>query len=251
MEVSVVVPAYNEEARLSSTLPRLFDFLSQRWDAFELLVVDDGSRDGTAGIVTGFTDPRVRLLRNETNQGKGQSVRRGMLAARFDPVLFTDADLSTPIDELPKLAAALRNASAGVAIASRAAPGAVLKVRQPLRREALGRLFNLAVQALALPGLRDTQCGFKLFSRGAARRIFPLMTIRGFGFDAEVLFIARRLGIPIVEVPVTWLDSPQSRVRPFSDGLRMTLDLIRIRHNELRGAYAPHETENEPVPGIH
>jgi dolichyl-phosphate beta-glucosyltransferase len=188
--LSVVIPAWNEERRLPGTLARIVDFLAPRGQAFEVLVVDDGSTDGTARVVEGFASPVVRLRRSDTNRGKGHAVRTGMLEARGGFCLMTDADLSTPIEELPKLEGALTEGT-GVAIGSRAVPGSSVLVRQGAFREGMGRLFNLAVRWLLLPDLRDTQCGFKLFTAEAARDAFEPTRLEGFCFDVEALVAAR------------------------------------------------------------
>ena len=197
--LSVVIPAYNERARLPRTLERIRGFLAGR--PHEIVVVDDGSADGTAEAARAAAGDALVLLRNEGNRGKGYSVRRGMLAARGARRLMTDADLSTPIEELARLEQALEDGH-GVAIGSRALAGARIEVRQPLYRESLGRLFNVFVRALAVPGVRDTQCGFKLFTAAAAQAVFTAARLDGFSFDVEALFIARQLGYRVAEVPV-------------------------------------------------
>lgn len=227
--LSVVIPAYNEERRLGETLRRVDAFLAPLPADYELIVVDDGSSDGTAAAARAFSPARgrLRLLRNRRNRGKGASVRRGLAAARGGRVLFSDADLSTPITELPRLDAAL-DRGAAVAIGSRAVRGSRVLIPQPLYRMLMGKIFNRFVQLLVLPGLHDTQCGFKLFTREAARAIFRRQTLCGFGFDVEVLYLARRQGWAVAEVPVEWRNSLQSRVSPGRDSLRMFLDLFRI-----------------------
>lgn len=238
--VSVVIPAYNEERRLEPTLEKVDAFFSARPGGYEIIVVDDGSRDRTAACAAEFKprQGRVRLLHNRRNRGKGASVRRGAAAARGETILFTDADLSTPIEDYPRLAAAAAR-GADAAIGSRAVRGANVAEPQPLYRTLMGKFFNLLVQLVLLPGLHDTQCGFKLFRRGAARRIFARQTIPGFGFDVEILYIARRLGLRIAEVPVEWRNSPASKVSPVRDSAQMFLDLFRTRwrHRFLRSEH--------------
>lgn len=224
--LSVVIPAFNEEARLPSTLATILPYLRRRGDTFEVVVVDDGSKDGTAAIAEA-AGPEVRLLRNPGNRGKGYSVRNGMLNAHGAWRLMSDADLSTPIEELDRLKAALREGD-GVAIASRAMSASNLEKRQSLARESSGRFFNLIVRWLHLPGIKDTQCGFKLFSAAAAEAAFRNSRLDGFAFDVEALVLARRAGFGIREVPVTWRNDEQSRVS-FVRGLAAFVDLFRLR----------------------
>ncbi|MBI5154057.1 glycosyltransferase family 2 protein [Candidatus Poribacteria bacterium] len=232
--LSVIIPAFNEEQRLPATLASIQDFLSRARFSWEIIVVDDGSRDDTIGAATAaFRDERCRVLPNPRNMGKGASIRNGMLAARGKYRLFTDADNSTPIEEAPKLLARMKRERADVAIGSRAVKGACLEVRQPLYREFMGRVFNLIVQVITLPGIKDTQCGFKIFTARAAKRVFPKQEMAGFSFDVEVLFLARRARFRIVEVPVRWINSPASRVSPIRDSAKMFADVVRIRLKHL------------------
>lgn len=235
--LSVVVPAYNEEHRLNDTLPVMYAYLREHYPHFELLVVDDGSTDRTPDIVREFAQqhPEVRLISYQPNRGKGHAVRTGILQSQGEWVLFSDADLATPIEELPNLSAKLREGY-DIAIASRAVRGAKLVVRQPWYREFAGRSFNLMVQLLAVPGIHDTQCGFKLFRREAAREIFSRCEENGFSFDIEALHVALRLGYRIAEVPVHWMHREGSKVRLLRDAVRMFLALLRIsrRHHSLR-----------------
>jgi dolichyl-phosphate beta-glucosyltransferase len=233
-----VIPVFNEEDRIEETLGRVSGYLTARGVGFELVVVDDGSRDRTLELARRWSEMRAytRLVEGSSNRGKGHAVRRGMLAARGERILFTDADLSTPIEELAKLEGALTQ-GADIAIGSRGLPDSDLARRQPWYREGLGRLFNALVRVVAVPAVMDTQCGFKLFRGAAARAIFPLATIDGFAFDVEILFIARRLGYRIEETPVRWLHAEGSKVRMLRDGLAMLCDLARIRLRAWRGAY--------------
>ena len=235
--LSVVVPAYNEENRLGDTLPVMYAYLKEHFSQFELIVVDDGSTDHTPSIVQEFAPqhPEVWLLSYQPNRGKGYAVRTGILQSRGEWVLFSDADLATPIEELPNLAARLREGY-DIAIASRAVRGAKLVIRQPWYREFAGRTFNLMVQLLAVPGIHDTQCGFKLFRQEAAREIFSRCEENGFSFDIEVLHVALRLGYRVAEVPVHWMHREGSKVRLVRDAVRMFLALLRIsrRHHALR-----------------
>jgi dolichyl-phosphate beta-glucosyltransferase len=228
-KLSVVVPAFNEAERLGPTLDRVLSFLDDRLPDYEVIVVDDGSTDATTEVVARrmLYNPRVRILRNPGNRGKGYSVRRGMLEAAGAAILMTDADLSTPIEELLSLTPHIGRCE--VVIGSRATSGARILRHQPVYREWMGKTFNRMVQALVLPGVQDTQCGFKLFRRDAARAIFSRATIDGFGFDVEALYLARRLGFKVAEVPVTWIDNPATKVSAVRDGARMAADLVRIR----------------------
>jgi dolichyl-phosphate beta-glucosyltransferase len=238
--ISIIIPAFNEEQRLGPTLERIRSYLEERrWDRAEILVVDDGSTDATVEVAQKFgdKDSRVRLLRNPGNRGKGYSVRHGMLEATAGWLLFTDADLSAPIEELDKLLIAVGKQGVEVAIGSRAVDRSLIGVHQSAFRENAGRLFNLFMRlATGLP-FWDTQCGFKLFEREAARRVFRRQRLTGFGFDVEVLFIARLLGYGIVEVPVRWDHAPGTKVSMVRDSLRMFTDLARIRWNQVRGLY--------------
>ncbi len=240
VRLSVVVPAYNEALRLPATLARVHEHLSARGLAHEILVVDDGSSDATSEIAR-HAGGAVRVLRHEPNRGKGYAVRRGMLAATGARRLMTDADLSTPIEELARLEAEI-DRGFDVAIGSRAVAGARIEVRQPAYREAMGRLFNRLVQALLLPGLADTQCGFKLFTAAAAEAAFGASCLDGFSFDVEALYVARRRGLRIAEVPITWRNDAATRVGLGGGGAAF-LDLVRIRWLAARGAYGP------PAPG--
>jgi len=228
--LSVVIPAYNEAGRLPETLRALRGELDEMGETYEVIVVDDGSQDGTADTALELASgwPRLRVLRLPENRGKGWAVRAGMLAARGDLRLFTDADLSTPFDEVRRLRARL-GGPVQVVIASRALPGSRIEVHQPRHRETMGRTYNRLLQVVALPGLHDTQCGFKLFTAEAAVACFePLRTPR-FGFDAEVLLRARRLGWEVAEVPVTWRHAENSRVSPLRDSVATLADLIKLR----------------------
>jgi dolichyl-phosphate beta-glucosyltransferase len=234
--LSVVIPAYNEARRLGATLGKVRAHLAARGTSHEILVVDDGSTDGTSGVALA-EGGAVRVLRHEPNRGKGCAVRRGMLDATGERRLMTDADLSTPIEELAKLEAAL-DGGFDVAIGSRAVEGARIEVRQPAYREAMGRLFNRLVRALLLPGLADTQCGFKLFTAAAAERSFGACRLDGFSFDVEALYVARRRGLRVAEVPVVWRNDAASRVG-LGGGAAAFADLLRIRFLAWRGAYGP------------
>jgi dolichyl-phosphate beta-glucosyltransferase len=200
-------------------------------------VVDDGSTDSTSEIVTRIAseDTRVKLIVNQRNRGKGYSVRMGVMASKGDPILFSDADLSTPIEEFGRLLPHLESSS--LVIASRSLPNSDVIVHQPFYREFMGRIFNILVQATLVRGLIDTQCGFKLMTREAAEGIFRHAKINSFSFDVEVILIAKRQGFGVRDVPVKWLNSPRSRVHPVKDSAHMLLDLVRIKLYDLLGFY--------------
>jgi dolichyl-phosphate beta-glucosyltransferase len=235
-----VIPAYNESVRLPSSLHELLRYVKeQNWDA-EILVVNDGSNDDTAQIVREYAQrhPQVLLVENPGNRGKGYSVRNGMLQARGDICLFMDADLSSPITEAPKLFYAIEQ-GADVAIGSRWLSSELQTDRQPLYRQLFGRIFNLALRLILGLNFADTQCGFKAFRRDATQVIFPLQKIERWGFDPEILFLALRSGMRVVEVPVLWAHIEGTRLHPFRDGLRMFVELLRIRWSVTTGDYAP------------
>jgi dolichyl-phosphate beta-glucosyltransferase len=231
-DISVVVPVYNEAGKVEKSLRRLFEyFTSQTYvELKEIVVVDDGSTDGTAQVVSACVQElkRLSLIRHERNRGKGAAVKTGALKAAGELTLFTDADLSTPIEELSKLHVRITQ-GADIAIGSRGLKGSILEKRQPLHRELSGRLFNLFVQALFLRGIWDTQCGFKLFRSDAGKKIFGLVRTEGFGFDVEFLYAARQMGYTIAEVPVRWMNDADSRLRMLRDPYLVIRDLVRLR----------------------
>ncbi len=240
--LSVVIPAHNEASRIGPTLDQTKAFLAKISDPAEIVVVDDGSRDGTA-VVAGnaLRDwPRAKILSRAKNTGKGHSVKEGVLASSGRLVLFSDADLSTPIGELDKLLPEVEDGY-DVAIGSRALPESDIRVRQSPLRERMGKVFNLLVRLSVVPGIRDTQCGFKLFSRDAALDIFGRLRTKGFAFDVEALALSRKLGYTVKEVPVVWLNSPPSRVRILRNSIGMLRDLIwiwwRMRPSRFPKAY--------------
>jgi dolichyl-phosphate beta-glucosyltransferase len=237
--ISIVIPAYNEEKRLPRSLDSILQYLATRvFQKVEILVVDDGSADGTAALVDGYTraDSRIRLLRNPGNRGKGYSVRHGMLEAGGDWILFSDADLSAPIEDLDTLLKGAERAKAQVAIGSRAVNRSLVGVRQPLWRELTGRAFNVLMRMVTGLPYRDTQCGFKLYRREAARAVFSRQKLDGFSFDVEDLMIARQLGIPAVEIAVHWNNVEGTTVGTLQ-GFRSFIDLAKIRLSQLRGEY--------------
>ena len=238
LESTVVIPAYNEEPRIGATLVAVTQYLAGTGRPFEAIVVDDGSTDATARIVqeTAAGNPSIRLLRNRGNRGKGYGVRRGMLAGRGRLLLFSDADLSTPIEEIEKLQAAIEGGY-DIAIASRGLAESELEIRQPWWRERMGKAFGWLMRRLVLPDIRDSQCGFKLFTREASETVFSRLRVEGFAFDVEALAIARRHGLKIAEVPVRWRHAPQSKVQAIRSPLSMLFDLLRIRWRAGRGLY--------------
>ncbi|MGA2857767.1 MAG: dolichyl-phosphate beta-glucosyltransferase [Candidatus Sulfotelmatobacter sp.] len=235
---SIVIPAYNESTRLGATLEKVLSYVHSRgWNA-EVIVVNDGSRDDTAEIVRTFAakDPALRLLENPGNRGKGYSVRNGMLHARGQIVLFSDADLSSPIEEASKLLQAL-DAGADIAIGSRWLRAETQTQRQPVYRQIFGRIFNLLLRLTLGLHFKDTQCGFKAFKQPAIQAIFPLQKIERWGFDPEILFLARKFGFRVQEVPVAWGHSGGTRIHPLIDGSRMFMEMLHIRWNDLTGKY--------------
>ncbi len=232
--LSVVVPAFDEADRLPPTLRRLQDWLDAQGEDYEVIVVDDGSRDGTVEVARAVAAgwPQLTVQALGVNAGKGAAVRAGMLRARGDLRLFTDADLSAPIEELPRLRERI-GSRCQVAIGSRAVDRSLVAVHQPWLRELMGRANNLLVRGLLIPGIRDTQCGFKLFTAEAAVTCFAPLRTQRFGFDLEVLLRARRAGWTIAEVPVRWSHVEASRVHPVRDSTRMIIDLLRLRLRRL------------------
>lgn len=232
--ISIIIPAFNEERRLPFTLGKVKTYLmASSWAFSEILVVDDGSRDSTARLAEAAG---ARVLRNPRNFGKGYSVRHGILEAKGEWALFSDADLSTPIEELETLWSAAEREGASCAIGSRALDRSLIGVHQPVFRESMGRIFNLVMRLETGLQFRDTQCGFKLFQASAAREIFRRQCLNGFGFDVEVLFIAKRMGYRSLEVPVRWNDVAGTKVS-FLLGAKGFLDPLKVRLNDLRGKY--------------
>jgi glycosyltransferase involved in cell wall biosynthesis len=232
--LSIIIPAYNEQKRLPGTLARVREYLAaSNWEFAEIVVVDDGSRDGT---VKAAEAAGARVLRNPGNRGKGYSVRHGMLEAKGEWALFTDADLSSPIEEVERLWGAAEREHAPVVIGSRAVDRSLVGVHQPFFREMSGRFLNQAMRAVTGLPFHDTQCGFKLFERAAAREIYKKQTLDGFGFDVEVLYIASHLGYRTLEVPVRWNDVAGTKVSMLL-GAKGFLDPIKVRWNGMRGKY--------------
>ncbi len=233
MRVSIIIPAFNEAARLPMTLAATAEYFRMRSDPFEILVVDDGSKDATASVVSEYAkkhpDVSLQCLSYGGNRGKGFAVRYGMMRAGGDLRLFCDADLATPAEEYEVVLASMEQAGAEIGIGSRPLRNSHLLVHQPWYREWLGRGFNKAVRLLAVSGIADTQCGFKLFTAQAASDVFSRCRLDGFAFDSEALYIARRLGYEIAEVPIRWSHKDGSKVSMVRDGLKMLRDLSTIR----------------------
>jgi glycosyltransferase involved in cell wall biosynthesis len=238
-DLSIIIPAYNEEPRLPETLQRIAEYLPTLGVRTEVLVVDDGSTDRTAAVAESFRGKLtgLRVLSNGRNRGKGYSVRHGMLEARGEMVLFTDADLSAPIEEAEKLLTPLNNGY-DVAIGSRAMDRSLISTRQSIFRETAGIIFNMIVRLVLRLPFVDTQCGFKAFRRERCRIIFEQQRIEGFGFDPELLYLARHHGLRAIEIPVRWGHSPATKVNMLGDSLKMFGDIFTIRWNAMSGRYA-------------
>lgn len=235
--LSIVIPAYNEAERIVPTIGAIASYVSSLGVPWELLVADDGSTDTTVALVHELDFANLRLLIAERNGGKGSAVRRGFLAAAGQYILFADADNSTPIEELPKLLARVKDDGFDVAVGSRAAAGAAESNKSLMRRLLSGGLRALVRLGFRI-GVRDTQCGFKLFSRAAARRLHTAQTLMGFSFDLEILYLSAKLGYKVAEVPVAWIDAPGSKVDQLREARRFLRDLLTIKLNDLRGRYA-------------
>jgi glycosyltransferase involved in cell wall biosynthesis len=235
---SIIIPAYNESLRLVATLDAIPAYAEQKGWEWELIVVDDGSRDNTKEIVQVYIqkNSRIRLLENPGNHGKGYSVRNGMLQGKGEILLFSDADLSSPIEEAEKLVTAIHN-GADIAIGSRWLDPTLLTRKQPIYRRVLSRIFNMSLRLVLGLKFKDTQCGFKAFSRRSAQAIFPLQKVERWGFDPEIIYVAQRLGFKIAEVPVSWAHSAGTRLHPIRDGIHAFWDVLAIRWNALSGVY--------------
>lgn len=229
--ISIIIAAFNEERRLPGTLLRIVEYMNQRGTPFEIVVVDDGSSDRTAAVsnLMSVRFPTIRTISYGRNRGKGYALRTGVLSSRGESVLISDADLSTPIEEVSRLAPFLEEPGCEVVIGTRALQLSRIIRRQPWWRQGMGRIFNRIVRLFVLDGFSDTQCGFKLFRGTAARRLFDQARINRFAFDVEILALALKRGYRVVEVPITWSNSPASTVHPLRDSLLMLRDLVRIR----------------------
>src|SRR4030042_3147810 len=229
--ISIIIAAYNEEKRIRPSLFKVKDYLIGLNMDYEIIVVDDGSTDRTGEVVKDLTPdiPNLKLIGYEINRGKGHALRKGVLASRGEAVLLTDADLSTPIEELSKLLPLIYDNKCDVAIGSRALALSEIIEKQPWWRQSMGKLFNKIVKVLIVDDFRDTQCGFKVFSGDAARNLFSQAQIDRFAYDVEILALAKKKGYRILEVPIRWINSPESKVNPLRDSVQMLCDLLRIR----------------------
>jgi len=239
-EISIVIPAYNEEKVIGGTLDEVSEYLEGRGLDYEIILVSDGSTDNTEKIALSKSElnKRIKVLLNERNMGKGFSVKKGCLAASGNVIVFTDSDLSYSISEVEKPLKMIRSKAADVAIGSRTVSGARIVVHTSQLRKVMSLIFNLFVRLIAIKGIGDTQCGFKAFSNYAVKEIFSLQTMRGFSFDVELIYIAKKLGFKVREFPVIWAKSAESSsVNPVSDSLAMFLDIIKIRLLDMKGAY--------------
>lgn len=243
--LSIVIPAYNEERRLSRTLEGTFDYLDSQQFESEVIVVNDGSKDLTTQKVLEFAKPdadRLRLIENPGNRGKGYSVRNGVLAARGEVIIFYDADLATPTSEIIKITSPIAEGKYDVVFGSRAIDRSLIGAHQSFLRENIGRAGNWVQYLLTGLPFRDTQCGFKAFSRQAAQSIFPLQRIDGYGFDPEILFIAKKQGWRLLEIPVRWNHVEGSKLNPIGSPIKVLFEVMTIRWNDLTGKY-----ESSPV----
>jgi len=238
LSYSIIIPAYNESQRIAASLDKIIAYTSEQKWMTEILVVNDGSRDNTSDIVREYakTHSQVRLIENPGNRGKGYTVRHGMSQATGEVLLFTDADLSSPIQESKKLFAAIQ-AGADVAIGSRWLQAELQTERQPLHRQLFGRVFNLLLRIILGLKFKDTQCGFKAFTRKSALALFPRQRIERWGFDPELLFLSQKYGLQIAEVPVEWAHDDRSKINPVVDGFKMFTEMLRIRWADVTGKY--------------
>ncbi len=228
MQISIIIPAYNEEKRIKKTLEAILSYLQKKKYDYEIIVVNDGSTDKTKDVVLEFKNRKIKIIDNIENKGKGFSVKQGFLTATKEWVLFSDADLSTPIEELDTF---FRYKDYDVIIGSRNLPDSLIVVKQPFLRSTLGKMFPFFVRLLLLPEIKDSQCGFKLFKKEAAKKIVSMQTITGFCFDAEQLYIAKKMGYVIKEVPISWQNDERSKIKIVTDSINMFVDLVRIKLN--------------------
>ena len=235
MDISVVIPAFNEASNIRNTINKVRSYLVNKGLTYEIIVVDDGSRDNTINILESLDYPELKILGNGRNYGKGYSVKHGMLNANGDAVLFTDADLSTPIEEIDKFLPGL--SSYDVVVGSRRMQDSDIRIKQPFYRIFLGRTFSLLVSKISKSKIKDTQCGFKIFRNPVAKEIFKRQKLNGFAFDVEILFIASLLNYKVKELPVKWFNNKKSKVNPIIDPLKMLKDILKVRWNYIKGKY--------------
>ena len=250
--ISIVIAAFNEEKRIGASLRKIAEYFSGCGEEYEVIVVDDGSIDGTSNTVKDLDHifPKLELLRYKPNRGKGYALRQGVLASSGDLVLVTDADLSTPIEEIEKLAGLIRNGDCEVAIGSRVLALSEILKKQPFWRRGMGKIFNKIVKLLVIDDFNDTQCGFKLFTGNAARNLFRDAIIVRFAYDVEILAMAKKKGYRVLDVPIKWINSPDSRVNPVVDSLQMLKDLVRIwAHVGRMKMKEPFHDRNDDVSG--
>ncbi len=233
--LSVVIPAYNEERRIGKTIKKIIRYLGNKKTSYELIIVDDGSKDATVNVINKFRSKRIKVLRNNSNRGKGYSVKRGILYSKGDYSLFTDADLSTPIEELEKLSGYLPKYD--IVIGSRKAEESKIVESQPFWRVFAGNMFPLVVKILMGMNIKDTQCGFKLFNMKTCRKIFEKQGINGFGFDVELLYLAKKHNLKIKDVGVKWYNDSETKVKFIRHSASMFFELVKIKFNGLRGRY--------------
>jgi dolichyl-phosphate beta-glucosyltransferase len=229
--ISIIIAAYNEEKRIIPSLLKVKEYLTALDMDYEIIVVDDGSTDYTSKVVKDLTPdiPHLKVIRYETNMGKGYALRKGILASKGEVVLLTDADLSTPVEELSRLLPLIYDNTCDIAIGSRALALSKIIKKQPWWRQSMGKLFNKIVKIVLLDDFSDTQCGFKMFSGDIARGLFKEARVNRFAYDVEILTLAKKKGYRISEVPIRWINSPESKVNPVKDSIQMLFDLLRIR----------------------
>lgn len=235
--ISIIIPTYNEERRIVKSLSKVFDYLHQNNIDAEIIIVDDGSKDKTVELLEEAREKNFKIIKNQVNCGKGFSVRRGMLEAKGDPIFFTDADLSTPIEELGP-AQEWFDQGYDLVIGSRKLKESKIRIKQPIYRTIIGGIFNIMTRFLLIEKIKDTQCGFKGFRKSAVEQIFNRQTLNRFSFDVEIIFIARKFRFRIKEMPVEWINSTESKVSLIKDSFGMFLDLMKIRRNDLLGKYS-------------
>lgn len=227
MEISIIIPTYNEEKIIEKSISKIISFLENKKFDYEIIVVDDCSKDRTKCIINNLNSKKIILIENKKNMGKGYSIKKGMLNAKKNLVLFSDADLSTPIEELNSLLKYIDDYD--IVIGSRRMKKSVIKIKQPFYRRLPGKMFPILVNFIILKDIRDTQCGFKLFKRDVAKNVFKKQRIRGFCFDVEILYLAKNAGYKIKEVPITWNNFADSKVNTITDSIKMFIDLVKIR----------------------